>query len=729
MEGQELSLRGSKRFYDETNVSDDGTSGTPEIFMIVHKASGLVLEVLPTGHICISPPHNGLSQMFYRDGPYMYVCSNDRGLIGCDIESGEIVVKLIKTEDFLFANCGLAIQEDGSIHQKNSKLCFTVKDSISGSEIILKDFNDMPHQIFDVVRVSELQFDFFQTRSEKLGEYGADHPLRQEFNENLESHWPEVKAIFAEASQSDFGSATMANDYYKLSMAPVLQAGQQRANGTVVVTFAADIRDKKVAELLLGNVDGIQNDVIRALDGLKHRNFDHNIMLASVQGKPFESFWRHDIEKICGPAHAPDTLIRAQRLNGSSDADFHDGTVIYNRQVLPEEVADGQVAVCVYVDGDSKSDSLSSRSESHSNKLHIEATGVWNKVTFLETAMMQAVYQVVLAHHLAKRGVATGRWLYESLFRCHLSIGLAKTSCPAMKGALFAGRRTGHHVFTLLQSWYASRFYPNCIGTSSFDAWYTLSKKLNMPRIVPPVGTHAHELSMVFMCLFPELDANEERIPFSQALSHYMYYRLVHQGCAGPMPMLPDTLGTGAFLKAAEAFHVTPMRDGEVQHCTKKVPFLSLINSARQDSGRLDKFKSTLDKYPVFKGSMMASEIDTKEDLIEAGSQGFATFGAGGFMGDSEKVWNVSDDKFSASMAVKAVRVFVDGKKTEVQPVKLGDGEDTVKVTCDAALPLREYTKIVEHASGIKAAAIENPHADKDKIVECDPDFNVFVKE
>jgi hypothetical protein len=234
---------------------------------------------------------------------------------------------------------------------------------------------------------------------------------------------------------------------------------------------------------------------------------------------------------------------------------------------------------------------------------------------------------------------------------------------------------------------------------------------------------------MVFMCLFPELDANEERIPFSQALSHYMYYRLVHQGCAGPMPMLPDTLGTGAFLKAAEAFHVTPMRDGEVQHCTKKVPFLSLINSARQDSGRLDKFKSTLDKYPVFKGSMMASEIDTKEDLIEAGSQGFATFGAGGFMGDSEKVWNVSDDKFSASMAVKAVRVFVDGKKTEVQPVKLGDGEDTVKVTCDAALPLREYTKIVEHASGIKAAAIENPHADKDKIVECDPDFNVFVKE
>ena len=80
-------------------------------------------------------------------------------------------------------------------------------------------------------------------------------------------------------------------------------------------------------------------------------------------------------------------------------------------------------------------------------------------------------------------------------------------------------------------------------------------------------------------------------------------------------------------------------------------------------------------------------------------------------MGDGDKMWKVTDENFSASMAVKAVRVFVDGKKTEVQPVKLGDGEDNVKVTCDAALPLREYTKIVEHASGIKSAAIQHPHS------------------
>lgn len=554
-----------------------------------------------------------------------------------------------------------------------------------------------------------LQQEFQEASGQQLGDYGVDHPMRLEFNENLEGHWSELQAIFDESSKSDFSSATIGNDYYKLSMAPVLQAGQDLAKGSVVVTFAAEIRDEALAERLLKNVGGIQNDVIQALDALKSRSFNHDVVLASVQGKPVETFWRQNIDRICGPSQSPDTLIRAQRSAGSSATDFYDGTLIYNRALRPEDVADGQVAICVYMDGDSKSSPHSACSEFRSEKLHIEATGVWSKVTFLETPMMQTVYQVALVHHLRKRGVTVGRWLYESLFRCHLSINLAKTSCPSMKGALFAGRRTGHHVFTLLQSWYTSRFYPNCIGTSSMDAWHTLSRKLALPKIVPPVGTHAHELSMVFMSLFPEIDNNEERIPFSQALAHCMYYQLVHQGYPTPMPMLPDTLGTKAFLKAAEACKVTPMLNGELQTGCAKVSLLSLINSARQDSGQLDAFKSALAMYP-FKGSMMASEIDTKEDLVEAARQGYATFGAGGFMGDSEKVWNVNADRFSASMAVKAVRVFVDGIRTAVQPVKLGDSANTSKVTCDAALQLREYVRIVEEAKAVKDAAIKQPH-------------------
>jgi nicotinic acid phosphoribosyltransferase len=554
-----------------------------------------------------------------------------------------------------------------------------------------------------------------------MGSYDVDHPMRLQFHDNLETNWIELQAIFDEAAKSEFSSsATIANDFYKLTMAPVVKAAQDRVKAAVIVTFAAEIRDKELAQKLLQNTNGILDDVIARLDALKNRRFDHGVVLASVEGKSVEPFWRENIERTCGPSVAPHALIRAQRLSGSSSAHFHANTVIYNRAVRPDEVADGQVAVSVYVDTDSKSNP-----ESLISKVYIEATGVWHKVTFLETPMMQVVYQVALTHHLRQRGVTCGQWLYESLFRCHLSINLAMTSCPAMKGALFAGRRTGHHLFTLLQTWYCSRYYPNCIGTSSMDAWHTLSKKLGMPRIVPPVGTHAHELSMVFMSLFPQLDANEERIPFSQALAHYMYYRLVHQGRGGPMPMLPDTLGTIAFLKAAEACMVTQILNGEPQCDGAKVSLLSVISTARQDSGKLSAFKERVGQYPAFRGSMMASEIDSKEDLVDAGSEGYATFGAGGFMGDSEKAWPVTDLRFTASMAVKAVRVFVGGCRSEVQPVKLGDADDTSKVTCDAALPLREYAKVVEAAKGVKKAAEERPHAECCAVI--DDEFRVSV--
>jgi hypothetical protein len=117
--------------------------------------------------------------------------------------------------------------------------------------------------------------------------------------------------------------------------------------------------------------------------------------------------------------------------------------------------------------------------------------------------MMQAVYQVALKHHMRERKETWGQWLYEALFRCHLSMTFAKEECPNMSGALFSGRRTGHFLFLLLQVLYHSRFYTGaegggkCIGTSSVDAWYVLSQQLKFPGIVPPAGTHAHELSMV----------------------------------------------------------------------------------------------------------------------------------------------------------------------------------------------------------------------------------------
>jgi len=554
--------------------------------------------------------------------------------------------------------------------------------------------------------IEPLWLEFLAASKEVFEDFPPEHPERLEHDQNIMSNKPELLSIIKHVSnKGNFNSATLANDFYKLTMAPVLDAARQQVDGNVVVAFALSLRTPGLAELLAKNENGILDKVVVALDLLKHRYFDHEIILKSVENKPVKVFWVQNIEAICGPANAPNTLIRPHRVG--SDADFHDGTVICNRQVGPEEVTDGQVVLSVYF---------------KNGKLHIEATGPWNRCTFLETSMMQALYQVLLEDHLRKRRVTFGRWLYEALFREHLSIEFAMTKCPQMKGALFAGRRTGHHIFTILQAWYASRFYPNCIGTSSFDAWHTLTHVLGMPKIVPPVGTHAHELSMVFMCLFPELDANEERIHFSEAFAHYMYYRLVHQGFAGPMPMLPDTMGTGSFMKAAELFKVTPMKDG-VPQTHQQCSLLEVINSARQDSGKMDIFKKILEEYPLFKGSMMASEIDSTDALMIAGKEGYATFGAGGFMGDSEKVWKINSNLFEASMAVKVVRVCVDGKRTEVQPVKLGDGDDDVKATCDTTLSREEQTVILDNAKAIKQAAKDIPHGQTTMMI--DEKFNI----
>ena len=532
--------------------------------------------------------------------------------------------------------------------------------------------------------------EFWATSQENLDEFPVGHPIRVAFEANIWSQKLEFLAIMKHAATGDFSSATIANDYYKIAMAPVI--GQAlNDKGDVVVTFALNLRTPGLEEKLAANEGGILDDVIYALSRFPERFFNRDIISATVAGRSIKGFWSEYLDEICGPKEAPRSLIRGERIG----SDYWPGTCIYNRQTDPADVRDGEVVLSVFYTED--------------GKLHIEATGPWNKCTFLETSMMQAVYQVLLDHHLKTRGVSFGHWLYEALFREHLSCAFEMEACPKMKGALFAGRRTGHHIFTLFQTWYASRYYPNCIGTSSFDAWYTLSKVLGMQHIVPPVGTHAHELSMVFMCLYPELDQNSEGIQFSQVLAHYMFYRLVHQGYSGasPMPMLPDTLGTTTFLKAAENTLVTPMLDGvpQKQH---QVSSLSLFKSARQDSGTIRGFKQILSLYPEYSGSMMASEISKREDLEIARDEGYTSFGTGGFMGDSETAWPVTKDPFNASMAVKVVRVYVDGVRTAVQPVKLGDGEG--KETCDATLSKEEQKPIFRNANCVKQAAIDVPH-------------------
>jgi len=332
--------------------------------------------------------------------------------------------------------------------------------------------------------------------------------------------------------------------------------------------------------------------------------------------------------------------------------------------------------------------------------------------------MMQAVYQVALQKHLKERGCTFGQWLYEALFRFYLSTTFAGTNCPEMTGFLFAGRRTGHFLLLLLQALLAKRIPGSKIaGTSSFDAWYILTK-MGFQNVIPPVGTHAHEIQMGAQALFAKYDLsrlNPELLPISACISTILYYYTAHKGGPGPMPMLPDTLGTESFCKAAAAFMVHPMKDGHLD-TTQWVSLLSLITSARQDSGKLEDFRKILEKYDC-KCGLFASEIDELKTFLEARDLGYKFFGAGGAMGDNEKVWNVNGDKaFSASMAVKIIRMWLldptTGKWVRCRsPVKLGDGNDPVKITTDPSMDPVDYNQRIAEAETVKHSAIEKPES------------------
>lgn len=555
-----------------------------------------------------------------------------------------------------------------------------------------------------------------------LKDYPVDHVLRIEFNSNLGKILDELTRVLSLFTYDVTGklvptmegliTGTTHNDYYKFSMAPVIAWVESVISGPVIVCFGADIRESSLAEKLLKNHNNIMTDVINALNNLVSRRFNSDIVKKAVAGKTIASFWNDNSDRLLGPSGAPNTLARPYRPAGANPSDFHGDTVIYNRPLTPADVADGGVALTVYIGPNAK---YTIDRTQPPTKVYIEAMGPWGRVSYLETTMMQAVYAVALQHDLREQQKSYGQWLYEAMFRCHLSMRDTQTKRPNMSGALFSGRRTGHHVLTLLQVLYLSRFQTGeggvgkCIGTSSVDAWYTLVHQLGFSGIVPPVGTHAHELSMVFASLFPQLD--QLGAPFSQALSHALYYTLVHQGYSVPMPMLTDTLGSHACLIALASCWLQKMENG-VQ-TEESVRLLSVMTSARQDSGKLDAFKDLMDLYKSSpeglmkpKLGMMASEIDDKGSMKLAHSLGYGTYGTGGYMGDSEKVWLTTDVNFSASMAVKAVRVFV-GPVQQESPIKLGDGDDTLKITGDTSMKPESYLKMIKDAVEVKQTAIQ----------------------
>lgn len=496
----------------------------------------------------------------------------------------------------------------------------------------------------------------------------------------LEKHDTNIKTVldlFDETGKptGDFElSATAFNDLYKWTMMPVIRKMESLKPGGITVTFGVDLRDKKMRKSMKDDSD-LVTQIHTALKGLESRTFNRDLFKSILQGPRVSILTEDDINAICGTGR---TLVDAGGVKEfgtryERTADDADKVTISFYENKDVEYEPGEMGVHF-----------------------IEATGPWHRVTWLETSMMQCVYEAKLRYDLAKKGIPYGEWLYGALLRCAKSVAytrMIQAMTPGkMTPALFTGRRTGGMAFLLLQNLFFAdhfvQFTPTatkngdktlCLGTSSCDANYILKTVLKL-NCLNPAGTHAHELSMVSSILYPQMDQNEQRLPLTQVLGHYMYMKLVWEktGKVGPMPMLPDTLGTRAFMRAAT--YVT----------VNGAPFLNNITSARQDSGKLKDFKQNMKDFG-YGGGMMASEIDDSSTLLEAAELGFGTFGAGGFFGDSEKVWG-DKNASSNTMAVKAVRVSytkeagkdyagipyieVAGETVTGYPVKIGDPND-----------------------------------------------------
>jgi len=551
-------------------------------------------------------------------------------------------------------------------------------------------------------------------RTENIGPVDAaegDSKLRRQahingyalFKEWVSKRQTDINAILALADNEGKLPlrATCFNDLYKWTMLPVIRK-MEELKGPITVTFGVDLRDPEMRAELNSSTE-LQGDILAALQSLKTRPFDRTLFEAVLANKNLKPIVTDDtIESICGPVGSPRMLV--------------DGEV-YTAEGLRTASDENLVTISFY----KKVGAKYSNANTSDGLQIIEATGPWHKVTWLETSLMQCVYEAKLRYDLRKKAITYNEWLYRALLRCAKSIAythlIQDSVAPTFLPALFSGRRTGGFIFILLQNFlFADHFVHlskegshKALGTASCDAWFELGNK-KIPCL-PPVGTNAHELRMVAATLFPQLDVNSELIPYSQVLVDYMYQTIVLPQTKGFMPMLPDTLGTRAYLKAASCV----MMNG--------APYLKNITMARQDSGNLSDFKANM-ADAGFAGKTMASEIDTTASLLEAATEKYDYFGAGGFFGDSEKVWG-NPETPSNSMAVKAVRVVYTGPtgiehplitykdgKIVGYPVKIGDPGSRLnpsltkgKLSLDKTLDPGMIKQIRDYAEAVRVNA------------------------
>lgn len=445
--------------------------------------------------------------------------------------------------------------------------------------------------------------------------------------------------------------ATAFNDLYKWTMMPVIRELEKKESpekeGGIIVTFGVDLRDKSMKDQINNDLN-LRTEIVRQLKIMAVRkfsapNFDYCVELAKKNKEIISA----DIANIKDEQQLVGGKVFHKENIGDEDLiGWRSNTVMTGENEIIDQ---NEVNICLFT---------------RPGDVFIEATGPWHKVTWLETSMMQCVYETVLRYNMKKENIPYHIWLGDALYRTALSI--AATLESPMTGALFTGRRTGGFLFLVLQNYmYGMNFggltathRKSCAGTSSCDSIRILQELRLRDHINPvmPAGTHAHELSMVISSLYPELDL---KLPgTTQIIGHYLYYKTWVKPAGDsrtfPLPVLPDTIGTNVFLNAAS--HIRIAGEGKT--------FMEIMQGGktmfRQDSGEMDMFIKKLNMNGMKVGggiSVMASEIEKFPDIEKAEQLGYTFFGAGGFYGDSAKAWT-HPKAASSSMAVKAIRVL-----------------------------------------------------------------------
>jgi nicotinic acid phosphoribosyltransferase len=432
------------------------------------------------------------------------------------------------------------------------------------------------------------------------------NPIRRAFTENLIELMKERKLIkvfscyqgvnpltglmMMSHSGKNLIDSTMANDFYKWTMALEFNQIKQK-HGPQMVKFLVDFRTPRVSQMVMKSPE-LQQKIRNALSSLASRPHDR-ATLTSIPNPKVRGFFES--------CDFSDTL---------ADPFIRDRTVD-----LKEIGAESKPVIAFYIGRDC-----------YGNVGPIiEICGRHEYASWLETSVLQILFEIIRREDNHARGISEVDALFESLYRTHIAMIETDGKPASLETVIYmAGRRTQGPLFLLLANLYLDHLSVKFKGTSSVWAWNILTNVLRIPlKKFVPMGTHAHELSM----LLGGMGFGK----YGQIVGHLGYFLTHIYGTEIPFLALPDTFGTECFLEVGRRIFVK-LPDGQI------VPFLSLIKGFRQDSGSISEFVKLV-RSVIPDAKVLASEIGSLADLEEAVRAGCFALGKGGFCGDSEKAF------------------------------------------------------------------------------------------